>query len=177
MGYSDAEAAILQRNVQEGAQRAGKRLPPITPVKSEPKSISAANSVRFTVYGDPLPKGSVRAFLIKGRPVLTSATRGLKEWEHRIAAAGQTKANGVLMTGPVHLRIAFYLTRPASLPKKTREHIKRPDLDKLVRGATDALTGAIWKDDAQLVSIIASKHYTAISEEAPRAEFIIEEQA
>lgn len=131
--------------------------------------------LRFTVYGDPLPKGSVRAFTPKGwnRPILTSATKGLKKWEEKIASAANAQANGILLTGPVHVKIAFFLTRPQSLPKKVRLHTKRPDLDKLIRGATDALTGIVWKDDAQAVSILATKHYTAHDHEAPRAEFVI----
>lgn len=131
--------------------------------------------LRFIVYGDPLPKGSVRAFMPKGfsHPVLTSATKGLKDWERKIASAAQVQATGILLTGALHVTIAFFLSRPKSLPKRMRLHTKRPDLDKLIRGATDALTGVIYKDDAQIVSILSTKHYTAHDDEAPRAEFSI----
>ena len=117
----------------------------------------------------------MKAFLPKGstRPILTSATKGLKAWEQKISAAAQSVANGTLVLGPVRVTLAFYLSRPQSLPKKVTLHTKRPDLDKLVRGATDALTGVFWKDDAQAVSIYAEKHYTRIAEEAPRCVFII----
>ena len=38
----------------------------------------------------------------------------------------------------------------------------RPDLDKLLRSTLDALGEAgIWGDDAQVVTIAASKHYTS----------------
>lgn len=133
--------------------------------------------ITFSVYGDPLPKGSVKAFTPKGwtRPILTSATKGLKQWESKIASAAQAKADGMLLVGAVSVQIAFYLSRPQSMPKKVRLHTKRPDLDKLIRGGTDALTGVLYKDDAQIVSIVASKHYTATAEEAPRAEFRIQE--
>lgn len=132
--------------------------------------------IEFVVYSDPLPKGSARAFVPKGwtRPVITSATKGLKDWERKIAAAAQMKASGTLLIGPVRLTIRFVLTRPKSLPKKTTDHTKRPDLDKLIRGATDALTGVIWKDDSQVVSILASKVYAGTDADAPRAEFVIQ---
>ena len=131
--------------------------------------------IKFVVYGDPLPKGSARAFVPKGwtRPIITSATKGLKGWEGKIAAAAGAQANGVLLTEAVIVTVAFYLARPKSKPKKPIPHITRPDLDKLIRGATDALTGIIWKDDAQAVEIHATKTYVETQEEAPRAEFTI----
>ena len=131
--------------------------------------------IRFTVYGDALAKGSMRAFTPKGwtRPVITSATKGLKAWESKIAAAAQLQASGVLLTGPVALLVTFYLARPKAIRDKVVPHTKRPDLDKLIRGATDALTGTIWKDDAQVSSILAEKYYVATQYEAPRAVFVI----
>ena len=89
----------------------------------------------------------------------------------------QTVASGTLLIGPVVLSVSFYLARPKSLPKKVRQHAKRPDLDKLIRGATDALTGIVWKDDAQVVTILATKAYASTDAEAPRAEFEITEVA
>ena len=131
--------------------------------------------IQFTVYGDPAPKGSSRAFVPKGwtRPIITSATKGLKAWEGKIAAAAGVLANGVLLTDPVIVTIAFYLSRPKSKKKGPIPHTTRPDLDKLIRGATDALTGIVWKDDAQAVEIRATKAYVETQDEAPRAEFTI----
>jgi Holliday junction resolvase RusA-like endonuclease len=34
-----------------------------------------------------------------------------------------------------------------------------PDLDKLVRAILDSLTGVVWRDDAQVVDIVARKVY------------------
>lgn len=131
--------------------------------------------IRFVAYGDPLPKGSARAFVPKGwtRPVITSSTKGLKQWESKIAAAAQAQSDGSLLMGPLYLNVKFYLTRPKS-KKKGSAHTVRPDLDKLIRGATDALTGIIWKDDAQVVEMVAGKEYVEWDHEAPRAEFTIQ---
>jgi Holliday junction resolvase RusA-like endonuclease len=131
--------------------------------------------IQFTVYGDPSPKGSARAFIPKGwtRPIITSATKGLKAWESKIASAAGAQADGRLLTGAVIVTVAFYLSRPKSAPKKLIPHITRPDLDKLIRGATDALTGIVWKDDAQAIEIRATKAYVDTGEDAPRAEFTI----
>lgn len=37
--------------------------------------------------------------------------------------------------------------------------MRKPDLDNLVKALKDALTGIVWKDDAQIVSLCARKTY------------------
>ena len=39
------------------------------------------------------------------------------------------------------------------------KHIKKPDLDNLLKFTKDCLNGVVWKDDAQVFSIIAEKRY------------------
>ena len=131
--------------------------------------------ISFTVFGAPATKGSTRAFVPKGwtRPITTSATKGLKAWESKIAHVAMGHVNGTLLTGPVVMTIAFHLSRPASMKKGTVQHTKRPDCDKLIRAATDALIGIVYKDDAQIVSLTATKAYVTTQNEAPRAEFRI----
>lgn len=133
----------------------------------------------FNAIGEPQAKGSLRAFTPKGwnRPILTSTNKGLKAWEGTVQMAAQWVADGTVITGPVVVTIRFFLSRPASLPKKIREHVRRPDLDKLVRGSLDALNKVIWEDDSQVVQITATKRYVSRPEEAPRAEFEIHEIA
>ena len=70
------------------------------------------------------------------------------------------------MTEAVKVRVVFALPRPKSLAKKVSAHIKRPDIDKLARAALDALSGVIWRDDSQVVELVASKSY-AEPEEPP----------
>ena len=130
--------------------------------------------IRFTVYGVPQPKGSTKAFVPKGwtRAIVTSTTKGLKGWEQQIAAAANAVASGVLLEGPLNVTIDFRLPRPTSLPKRVRQHTRRPDLDKIVRGACDALTQVIWKDDSQIVVLSVTKKY-CIGAETPCALFQI----
>jgi len=42
----------------------------------------------------------------------------------------------------------------------------RPDLTKLIRSVEDALTGILWRDDAQVISQVALKRY-AMPDETP----------
>lgn len=118
-------------------------------------------AIEFRVTGKPEPQGSTRAFTPKGwtRPIITSANPNLKDWRKLVASAAPS-LTGVL-EGPVSLSLVFDLPRPKSLPKRVTDHLKKPDLDKLVRACKDALTGVVWRDDSQVVRLSASKRYAA----------------
>lgn len=51
-----------------------------------------------------------------------------------------------------------------------KPHVKRPDLDNLVKTVCDALNGIAFEDDSALVQIVASKIYS----ENPRTEITLE---
>lgn len=113
----------------------------------------------FTVYGVPIPQGSVRAFVVKGRAVVTADNRrDLGTWRQEIAA-GARAAGAVPCEGPVEVMLTFRLPWPRSRPKRAQWPDKRPDLDKLVRAVLDALTGLAWHDDGQVVALRAVKAY------------------
>ena len=134
-------------------------------------------SLEFFVPGSPISKGSMRAFIPKGwvRPVLTSTGgKPLKDWEKAIKAkACVAKAEYESRYGPWQLdgacsvMIAFYLPRPKSLPKKVLWPVKKPDCDKLVRAACDPLTGVLYHDDSQIITLQALKFYADDNDELP----------
>jgi Holliday junction resolvase RusA-like endonuclease len=64
-----------------------------------------------------------------------------------------------LLVGAVRVTMAVYLPRPKSLPRKVVAHTKAPDLDKLVRGTADALSKIVFRDDSQVVDLVAMKRY------------------
>lgn len=129
-------------------------------------------SVKFTVVGVARPKGSAKAFLPKGwtRPIITSDNKSLKGWEDSVRAALQQHVPGQFFQGPVLVKVLFELPRPKSLKKGESVHVKRPDLDKLVRGSLDAMKGVLWNDDSQVIDIHASKRYAVTQ---PQAHFEI----
>ena len=114
-------------------------------------------TLRFRVLGIPVPQGSTRAFIVRGKPIITSASKGLGAWRNAIAASveGRTVPNG----GAFGVTLEFVLPRPKTLPKKVSHHIKRPDVDKLCRAALDALTHIVWNDDSQVVYLSVTKTY------------------
>lgn len=128
--------------------------------------------VRFTVFGQAQPKGSAKAFMPKGArfPVVTSDNPALKGWEttvrhalRSVMATTPRETLAALFEGPVRVVLDFHLPRPASLPKRVQQHVKKPDVDKLARGAVDALNTVLIRDDSQVVELRARKVYAETS--------------
>jgi Holliday junction resolvase RusA-like endonuclease len=119
--------------------------------------------IAFTVYGVPVPQGSTKAFVPKGwkRPIITHDSARTKPWRQAIVDAALAQLDGhPPIEDPVRLTVRFYLPRPKSAPRRVVWPAKLPDLDKLVRAVCDALTAAgVWRDDAQVVSLTASKAF------------------
>lgn len=128
--------------------------------------------IRFTVHGQPEEKGSTRSFAVpikgstskhggpKYRAVTTSANPDLKRWEQLVAFEAGHAARGQFLRGPIGVELVFRLRRPPSVSVKSRPWpTVRPDLDKLARGAIDALSGVLFDDDAQIVTLTVLKRY------------------
>lgn len=127
-------------------------------------SLTPSNTLRFMAFGLPQPKGSARAFVPKGwtRAVVTSDNPKNKGWQQIVAGAAQTaleETGGRMLTGPISLVVDFFLPKPKSTPKSVKAHLKKPDLDKLVRSVKDALTKVAWEDDSQVVMVTATKMF------------------
>ncbi len=133
--------------------------------------------ITWTVYGLPAPQGSAKGFLhhATGRVVITHANRRTVGWRQEVAAALVQALpgglDGALFPRPAAVRVAatFFLPRPKSLPKRIVTPASRPDLDKLLRAALDAMTGLAFDDDAQVAVALAEKAYGT----PPRAEFAV----
>ncbi len=135
-------------------------------------------SLSFVAYGVPQPKGSAKAFIPKGwnRAIVTSDNPKNKGWQQIVAEAASAELSPafVLLDGPIGLTVRFYLPRPKLIKAKTVPHLKKPDLDKLVRSVKDALSQVVWQDDSQVVLITAVKTYAYVGQ-VPRAEIHVRE--
>ncbi len=143
-------------------------------------------ALSFVVLGKPQPAGSKRAFAIKrdgvptGQIAVADANKHAKGWQQevKIAALGAVEdafcANGEacyeLLTCSLNVSMTFYAARPKSHYGTGRNAAKlkdsappfpagRPDALKLARGTEDALTGVVWRDDAQVVDLDVHKRY------------------
>ena len=119
-------------------------------------------SVAFFVAGVPVPQGSMVARIAGKRAVVyASNEKKLRPWRSEVTRIARASwLDRGQLTGPVRLDLVFVFERPVSV-KRARPSVF-PDLDKLVRAVGDGVTDAgIWKDDGQVIRIVAEKVYGA----------------
>lgn len=135
------------------------------------------NPILIYVSGKPKPAGSKRAFVLKkggvytGKAIVTDACATSRDWKIDVQHAARDAYKGNPLEGPLKLVLCFLLERPKSHYRTGRNaHLLRleappypaskPDATKLCRAVEDALTGIVWKDDAQIVTQKISKRYS-----------------
>lgn len=120
---------------------------------------------QFEAYGIPAPQGSKKAFVVKGRAVVTDDSKATAPWRDTVTlaaiAAKQADPEFEMFTGAVFLELLFWLPRPKSAPKTLDViPITKPDNDKIQRATYDAITAAgLWKDDNLVASVSSTKRY------------------
>ena len=135
-----------------------------------------SDTIRFEVRGLPIQQGSARAFVVPGRggnrsrAIVTHDTRrDLGGWRRLVSDVAQQHAPPGLWDGPVSVSLEFRLPQPKSRPTtvgrgKNKRSIRiwpdrAPDLDKLLRAVVDSLTNIVFRDDSQVVRVVATKDY------------------
>ena len=116
--------------------------------------------ITFDVIGRPSPQGSKKSI---GNNRFVESSKFLPAWRKAVRVAAEeavTASMWARVSGPVELEVMFYLDRPSSISKTKRpQPTVAPDLDKLVRGVGDALTGVVYDDDSQVIRCLAWKVY------------------
>ena len=108
-----------------------------------------------------------------------------RKYEDYVRSVVSQYAPKQLLTGALEMELHFFFQRPKSLPKRVVYHIKKPDVDNLCKGIMDSLEprkrpkksqnpleGAIYENDAQIVSLWVTKEYGI-----PRVEVKISDNA
>ena len=124
---------------------------------------SMLNMTSFIVPGEPVPKARPRVTR-NGR---TYTPKKTADYEKLVRASYEEQAGKYFGDGPLMCRISLYFPIPKSYGKRKTERIfdkkilytKKPDIDNCVKAILDALNGIAYKDDSQVISIIASKDY------------------
>jgi Holliday junction resolvase RusA-like endonuclease len=138
-------------------------------------------SVKFTVYGVAQPAGSKRGFYNAkaGRVIVTDANAKSRPWKALVSDAavqamtigdpnGQSRVLEMAapLDGPLLLELTFWMPRPKGhygkkgvRPSAPRFPTVKPDVLKLARGVEDALSGIVYRDDAQVVTEVLQKAY------------------
>ena len=134
------------------------------------------SAIKLTVYGVPVAKA--RARLGKDghvyTPDKTEKYEATVKWEALRAMAGKQPFDT-----PLGVQVVARLPIPPSWSKKKREQAakglvmpaSRPDLDNYVKAALDGMNSVVFRDDSQVIVLIARKEY----DETPRLEIQIEE--
>lgn len=73
----------------------------------------------------------------------------------------------------------FYRKIPKGFSNKKRQEAEaklilpqtKPDIDNYLKGLLDGLNGVVWKDDNQIVALVACKFYS----DEPRTEIVVQE--
>ena len=115
--------------------------------------MGANRSVHFRVVGRPAPQGSKR-YVGNGRSI--EASKYLPAWRKAVKSAALQNHTGDLIDEPVRVRIMFYLEKPKAT-KYVLAPAGKPDIDKLIRGCFDSLSGTVYTDDKLVVSVEADK--------------------
>lgn len=128
--------------------------------------------ITFTVHGQPiaLPRG-IPMRRGKFASIVVPKEHPVHRWKREVARACTADA---LLTKAVWMKLTFVMKRPKAKMWKTKEmpryaHACKPDLDNLIKAAKDALSEVLYKDDAQVWSMSASK-VVADGEEGPHLE-------
>jgi Holliday junction resolvase RusA-like endonuclease len=132
--------------------------------------------IQFTVYGTPVAQGRPR-FSSQGgftRAYDPKKSKDFKKYVKLVAAENRPKK---LLEGPVQLFIRVYKPTLKNFSKKKLaaaesgelRPLTKPDVDNYVKGIKDACNQILWKDDSQVVELLASKWYS----EKPRIEIMV----
>ena len=112
----------------------------------------------------------------QARPRATKTRKGIRLYDPQKVATYK-KQLGMMckfqykdkpLDGPLIVSLKFYRQVQSSISKKERElriagahrPIVKPDTDNYIKSTLDGLNGLLWKDDNQIVKIVAEKYYS-----------------
>jgi len=123
--------------------------------------------MNFLFEIEPVAKGRPR-FTRAGIAYTPTKTRSFEK-ELKALAQEEMEKHGweMIKEKPVDLWIIFFSPIPKSYSKKERGAClngemfpaKKPDIDNLVKGVSDALNGVVWEDDKQICRLVSVKQY------------------
>lgn len=116
---------------------------------------------KFEVFGTPVPKGSAKAFYNpKAKKIVVMQTNREAQIPWASAVAMAAKQAGVeMIRKPQGVRLIVHFAFLRAKSNRNKNHVTKPDLDKLLRCVKDSLTGIAYEDDSQVCFATASKMY------------------
>ena len=126
--------------------------------------------IEFFVPGAPVGKERPRAAR-RGTGVVMFTPEKTAGYEALVAAAASNAMRaeaGPLFTGPLEAVLEMRIPIPASWSKAhkaaalagTELPTSKPDIDNVVKAILDACNGVVFRDDAQVVMLVATKAFS-----------------
>ena len=128
-------------------------------------------TIEFEIKGNAVAKGRPRT-VKRGNKTITYTPNKTRDYEDYVRSVASQYAPKELLKGALEVELHFFLQRPKTLPKRVVHHIKRPDVDnfcklildsleprKKCKKAQNPLEGAMYENDAQIVSLWVTKQY------------------
>lgn len=123
----------------------------------------------FKLFGNPLAQKRPRVTRFSTYDPLADQKK-----EHKSILRDQRGTSWKFTNNPLKLTATFFMPIPISYKKKivsNQDHIKRPDIDNLIKYLLDVANDVIFSDDSHISVITAKKIYDT----NPRTEFTVEE--
>lgn len=123
--------------------------------------------IQFEIPGQPVAQGRPRASTRGGFVKMYDPPES-KRYKQHVRSAAIPYAPKEPLEGPLEVRMTFYRRTLKSFTKKEEREAAdgilrpttRPDSSNYIKGVEDALNGLMWKDDSQIVTLIAEKYYS-----------------
>ena len=117
-------------------------------------------TLRFEILGEPVAKGRPRLTSFGGhaRAYTPKKTRDAED-NIRAQVVRALPVGWRPIETAICVRIIIRRTKPVSIPKSKPFPTQKPDIDNYVKSVLDAMNSVVFKDDAQIVLLEASKHY------------------
>jgi Holliday junction resolvase RusA-like endonuclease len=133
--------------------------------------------IEFTVYGEPVAQGRPRATTIAGKVRMYDPAKS-RDYKDYIRLAASQEAPETPLEGALLLVVDIYRPIPKSFSKKKTAQAEageirpttKPDVDNYIKTIKDALKNIMWRDDSQVVEVVARKWYS----QKPRIEVEIQ---
>jgi Holliday junction resolvase RusA-like endonuclease len=128
-----------------------------------------SDSITFTIPGEPVGKGRARAMVQAGHARMYTPGK-TRKYEARVKDIALRAMRGTVPTrAACILNVTAYVQIPKSWTKRDTQKAldneirptSKPDLSNVVKAIEDALNGAVYVDDSQIIQIHASRWYSA----------------
>lgn len=113
---------------------------------------------QFTLPLDPVPQGRPRV-VRRGRHYGVKDPEASRRFKRELALLAGPHRLDPLPQGPLLLIVTFHCKAPQRSKDGPIFKGTRPDVDNLAKAVMDALQGILWRDDAQVAQLLATKRW------------------